>query len=45
MRLTGPPTCVITGVVLKLLYATAPVSRSVRSNGAWATCTTWMCAI
>ena len=37
MRLTGPPTWVITGVVLKLLYATAPVSRSVRASGAWAT--------
>ncbi len=29
MRPTGPPTCVITGVVLKALYATVPVSRSV----------------
>ena len=29
IRLTGPPTCVITGVVLNALYATAPVNRSV----------------
>ena len=45
IRLTGPPTCVITGVVLKALYATAPVSRSVCFNVAGSTVTTCTCVI
>src|ERR1700742_1322906 len=50
IRLTGPPTCVMTGVVAKALYATAPVSRSVRVKVVgWTvttcTCDIWSCGI
>src|ERR1700761_3557675 len=45
IRLTGPPTCVMTGVVLQALYATAPVSRSVRLRFVGRTVTTCTCDI
>src|SRR5712691_8015385 len=43
--LTGPLTCVITGVVRKLLYATFPVRRRTRGQLVGWTVTTWICAI
>src|SRR3984957_5389031 len=42
---TGPPTALNTGVVLNALYATAPVSRSVRGTFDFPTVTTCTCDI
>src|ERR1700722_824464 len=42
---TGPPTALNTGVVLNALYATAPVSRSVRGTFDFPTVTTCTCGI
>ena len=45
MRETDPLTCVITGVVSKLLYATDPVRRSIRGKRVFSAPTTWTCSI
>src|SRR5579864_9327965 len=43
IRLTGPLTCEITGVVRKLLYATVPFNRRTRGQLVGWSVTIWTC--